>query len=62
MINDSPKFNGDYLGQNGHTTTQNGPGENRPKFTLKDTPVENQRPMRVVIVGAGFSGIYSTIR
>ncbi|KAI1015537.1 hypothetical protein LB503_009875 [Fusarium chuoi] len=62
MINDSPKINGDHLGQNGYTATQNGSGENRPKFTLKDTPVENQRPMRVVIIGAGFSGIYSTIR
>ncbi|KAK7417255.1 hypothetical protein QQX98_004689 [Neonectria punicea] len=32
------------------------------KFTLKDVPVENQRPLKVVIIGAGFSGIYSTIR
>jgi hypothetical protein len=31
-------------------------------FSLKDTPVENQRPMKVVIIGAGFSGIYTTIR
>ncbi|KAI7762429.1 hypothetical protein ACKAV7_009438 [Fusarium commune] len=62
MINDSSKVNGDHLGQNGFTAEQNGSGDNRPKFTLKDTPVENQRPMKVVIVGAGFSGIYSTIR
>ncbi|CZR42542.1 monooxygenase family protein [Fusarium proliferatum ET1] len=62
MINDSAKIDGDYLGQNGYTAAQNESGENRPKFTLKDTPVENQRPMRVVIIGAGFSGIYSTIR
>ncbi|KAF5598955.1 sterigmatocystin biosynthesis monooxygenase stcW [Fusarium pseudocircinatum] len=59
MIDDSSKSNGDHPG---HTATQNGSGENRAKFTLKDTPVENQRPMRVVIIGAGFSGIYSTIR
>ncbi|EXK33823.1 hypothetical protein FOMG_11052 [Fusarium oxysporum f. sp. melonis 26406] len=62
MINDFRKSNGDYLDQNGHTAMQNGSGENPTKFTLKDTPVENQRPMRVVIIGAGFSGIYSTIR
>ncbi|KAL7757462.1 hypothetical protein ACKLNR_011989 [Fusarium oxysporum f. sp. zingiberi] len=62
MIDDFRKSNGDHLGQNGHTAMQNGSGENPTKFTLKDTPVENQRPMRVVIIGAGFSGIYSTIR
>jgi hypothetical protein len=62
MIDDFSRSNGDHVGQNGYTATQNGSGENRPKFTLKDTPVENQRPMRVVIIGAGFSGIYSTIR
>ncbi|KAG5765928.1 hypothetical protein H9Q72_006007 [Fusarium xylarioides] len=56
MIDESSKSNGDHLGQHGYTATQNGSGENRAKFTLKDTPVENQRPMRVVIVGAGFSG------
>lgn len=31
-------------------------------FTIKDEPVENQRPMRVIVIGAGFSGIYTTIR
>ncbi|RSL84918.1 hypothetical protein CEP51_003643 [Fusarium floridanum] len=31
-------------------------------FTLKDVPVENQRPMKVIIIGAGFSGIYTSIR
>ncbi|KAG7412186.1 FAD-binding monooxygenase moxY [Fusarium oxysporum f. sp. rapae] len=62
MIEDFYKSNGDHLGQNGHTAMQNDSEENPTKFTLKDTPVENQRPMRVVIIGAGFSGIYSTIR
>lgn len=32
------------------------------KFTLKDATVENLRPLRVVIVGAGFSGICGAIR
>ncbi|KAH7143503.1 hypothetical protein EDB81DRAFT_947590 [Dactylonectria macrodidyma] len=31
-------------------------------FTIKDEPLENQRPMRVIVIGAGFSGIYATIR
>lgn len=31
-------------------------------FILKDAPVENHKPMKVVIIGAGFSGIYTTIR
>lgn len=31
-------------------------------FTVKDEPVENQRRMRVIIIGAGFSGIYTTVR
>ena len=35
---------------------------NEVPFTLKDVPVENQRPMKVIIIGAGFSGIYTSIR
>ena len=31
-------------------------------FSIKDEPIENQRPMRVIVIGAGFSGIYKTIR
>ncbi|KAH6995475.1 hypothetical protein BKA56DRAFT_473041 [Ilyonectria sp. MPI-CAGE-AT-0026] len=31
-------------------------------FTVKDEPIENQRPMKVIVIGAGFSGIYTTIR
>ncbi|KAM5361894.1 hypothetical protein ACJZ2D_012839 [Fusarium nematophilum] len=35
---------------------------NQDPFSIKDAPVENQRPMRVILIGAGFSGIYTTIR
>jgi cation diffusion facilitator CzcD-associated flavoprotein CzcO len=35
---------------------------NLDPFVLKDEPVENQRPMRVIVIGGGFSGIYATIR
>ncbi|KAJ4340575.1 hypothetical protein N0V95_007474 [Ascochyta clinopodiicola] len=31
-------------------------------FDIKDEPIENQRPMKVIVIGAGFSGIYTTIR
>jgi len=31
-------------------------------FELKDSPVENFRPMKVIVIGAGFSGIYCGIR
>ncbi|KAJ3542224.1 hypothetical protein NM208_g4218 [Fusarium decemcellulare] len=37
-------------------------GFNYDGFTIKDGPIENQRPMRVIVIGAGFSGIYTTIR
>jgi hypothetical protein len=42
-------------GVNGHTNGTSG-------FTLKDATVENLRPLRVVMVGAGFSGICAAIR
>jgi NADH dehydrogenase FAD-containing subunit len=31
-------------------------------FTLKDAPIENQRPLKVVVIGAGYSGILAAIR
>ena len=31
-------------------------------MTVKDAPVENFRPLKVVAIGAGFSGIYLSIR
>lgn len=40
-------------------------GDNIPgtsSFTLKDEPVENFRKLRVVVIGAGYSGIYCAIR
>lgn len=32
--------------------------ETHSQLNIKDTPVENFRKMRVVVIGAGFSGIY----
>lgn len=39
-----------------------GPATNGNSFHLKDEPVENFRPLKVVTIGAGFSGIYMGIR
>jgi NADPH-dependent glutamate synthase beta subunit-like oxidoreductase len=36
--------------------------EYSPSFELKNSPVENFRPMKVIVIGAGFSGIYCGIR
>lgn len=33
-----------------------------PSWQLHDTPVENQRPMKVIVIGAGYSGVYCGIR
>lgn len=32
------------------------------RFTCKDEPIENQRPLRIRVIGAGYSGIYLGIR
>lgn len=37
-------------------------GSSKPAWLLHDAPVENQRPMRVIVIGAGYSGIYLGIR
>ena len=34
----------------------------QPSSKLNETPVENFRPMRVIVIGAGYSGIYCGIR
>ncbi|KAK3675140.1 hypothetical protein LTR78_005074 [Recurvomyces mirabilis] len=31
-------------------------------WQLHDTPIENQRPIRVIVIGAGYSGVYCGIR
>lgn len=54
---DSSKTNG----INGHT---NGAHDvkSSPAWQLHDSPVENQRPMKVIVIGAGYSGVYLGIR
>jgi NADH dehydrogenase FAD-containing subunit len=43
------------------TTDANGVKTETP-WSLHEAPVENQRPLRVIIIGAGYSGIYLGIR
>lgn len=33
-----------------------------PPFKINDTPIENLRPLKVIVIGAGYSGIYCGIR
>ncbi|KAK0730810.1 hypothetical protein B0H67DRAFT_474490 [Lasiosphaeris hirsuta] len=40
----------------------NGINGHAKEFTIKDEPVENIRPLKVVVIGAGFSGIVAAIR
>lgn len=37
-------------------------GTAKTPFKLSDTPVENQRTLKVIVIGAGYSGIYCGIR
>jgi ribulose 1,5-bisphosphate synthetase/thiazole synthase len=37
-------------------------GTTKTPFKLNDTPVENLRKLRVIVIGAGYSGIYCGIR
>ena len=52
-LNNKNEVNGDA-----HT---NGVGSEAP-FQLHEAPVENQRPLKVIVIGAGYSGIYLGIR
>lgn len=40
----------------------NGVNGTTDQWTIHDTPIENQRPIRVIVIGAGYSGIYLGIR
>jgi len=47
------------VGDNRATAANN---TNTGPYTLKNSPVENFRKLRVVVIGAGYSGIYCAIR
>ena len=33
-----------------------------PQWSVHDSPIENQRPIKVIVIGCGYSGIYLGIR
>lgn len=37
-------------------------GATKTPFKLNDVPVENLRPLKVIVIGAGYSGVYCGIR
>jgi hypothetical protein len=37
-------------------------GTTNSGFRLNDAPIENLRPLKVIVIGAGYSGIYLGIR
>ncbi|KAK3366921.1 hypothetical protein B0T24DRAFT_722801 [Lasiosphaeria ovina] len=56
----APNGNGNGNGNSHHAAAAE--DDTPPLFTLKPVPVENLRPLRVVVVGAGFAGILAAIR
>jgi len=40
----------------------NGVNSTAPQWSVHDSPIENQRPIKVIVIGAGYSGIYLGIR
>ncbi|KAF4333434.1 hypothetical protein FBEOM_12749 [Fusarium beomiforme] len=42
--------------------TTNAKVQSHETFTCKDAPIENQRPLKVRVIGAGYSGVYLGIR
>ncbi|KAK0934973.1 hypothetical protein LTR29_013470 [Friedmanniomyces endolithicus] len=46
---------------NGNGPHTNGESKAAP-WLLHDTPIENQRPIKVIVIGAGYSGVYCAIR
>ena len=54
-VKDVPETNGVHL------NNENGVKAETP-FLLHDNPIENQRPIRVIVIGAGYSGVYCAIR
>jgi len=33
-----------------------------PQWSVHDSPIDNQRPIKVIVIGCGYSGIYIGIR
>ncbi|KAF2460341.1 hypothetical protein BDY21DRAFT_280493 [Lineolata rhizophorae] len=60
-----PATNGDHVGTNGAVkapATTAAEADANYVYSLHDAPVENCRPIKVIVIGAGYSGIYCGIR
>lgn len=62
-----PSLPAPLLTTNGVTTTIGGDTKSTTNgddaaFQLDDHPIENFRPLKVIVIGAGYSGIYHSIR
>lgn len=54
---------GSVLTEAGQPSSTSGSNEARGnRFTCKEEPIENQRPLKVRVIGAGLSGVYLGIR
>jgi hypothetical protein len=42
--------------------TEHGTNGTTLQWSVHDSPIENQRPIKVIVIGAGYSGIYLGIR
>jgi hypothetical protein len=47
---------------NATSTTPHTNPSTSSSYTLHNTPIENHRPLKVIVIGAGYSGIYHGIR
>jgi len=61
-VNGASKDEKIIVGDNRASAVANGVSAKPGQFALKDEPVENFRRLRVVVIGAGFSGLYCAIR
>jgi hypothetical protein len=56
------KATADHLERVDFKTTNGFKNEAVPQWSVHDSPIENQRPIKVIVIGAGYSGIYLGIR
>jgi hypothetical protein len=56
------KVTADRLHRVDSKTANNVHNEAVPQWSIHDSPIENQRPIKVIVIGAGYSGIYLGIR
>ena len=50
------------LNSKSETSKINGQANGEALWQIHDSPIENQRPIKVIVIGAGYSGIYMGIR